>query len=71
VHNQNLPWVDTEFSQCQGGDLTGVSQAISLFNANNAAGWGYFCYDSIASSQSSWNVNNPANTASILPILFP
>jgi aryl-phospho-beta-D-glucosidase BglC (GH1 family) len=71
VHSQNLPWVDTEFGHCQGGDLTGVSQAISLFNGNNAAGWGYFCYSSTASSQSSWNVNNPVSAASILPTLFP
>ena len=68
IHSQNLPWIDTEISTL-GGTYSGLSYAFSLLSQYNVTGWGYFCYDSKASQESNWNVNNPNNSASILPIL--
>jgi hypothetical protein len=76
IHSQNLPWIDTEYSTAGNNDqsppgYTGVSNAISLMTQYNAVGWGYFCYDSSSSKEGNWNINNPTNSASLLPLLQP
>jgi hypothetical protein len=76
IHGQNLPWIDTEFGTAVNNaqsppGYTGVSNAVSLMAQYNAVGWGYFCYDSSPYKEGNWNINNPTNAASLLPILQP
>jgi hypothetical protein len=69
IHNIGLPWIDTEFSTALGGTYTNLGYAISYYTQYNVAGWGYFCYDSQSSAEGNYNIKNPTNAASILPIL--
>ena len=74
IHNAGYPWIDTEFSTAVNNaqsppGYTGLSYAVSLMAQYNIAGWAYFCYDSGSNQESTWNINNPINTASILSAL--
>ena len=69
IHSQNLPWIDTEFSTAVGGTYSSLDYAVSLLAQYNSTGWGYFCYDSSSTAEGNYNINNPSNAASILPIL--
>jgi hypothetical protein len=72
IHNAGFPWMDTEHSTALGGTFTpNLAYALSLFNTYNAVGWGYFCYDSNANTERTYNVNNPTDGPQILAVLQP
>jgi hypothetical protein len=69
IHNVGLPWMDTEWSTAIRGSYSMVDYSLQLYAQYNAAGFGYFCYDSGASAQGNWNIHNPTNAAQLVPIL--
>jgi len=71
IHNQGYPWMDTEYSHCLGGGLTGLQQGTGIIVKYNAVGWGYFDFESSNNAQNGANVNNPSYRTGILNILQP
>ena len=73
IHNAGYPWLDTEFSSAIGGGygIPGLTYAMQLYVTYGAAGWAYFAYDSGATTFSNFNINNPANSATILSVIQP
>jgi hypothetical protein len=69
IHDAGYPWIDTEFSTAMGGTYDTLQTATTLMADRNVSGWMYYCYDSNAAHEGNWNINNPSNSASLLPIL--
>jgi hypothetical protein len=68
----NCPWMDTEFSQAEGGTQSSLNAACNAMKSNGIAGWGYFAYDQVGGSDYGYNYCiNGAYSSSLLAILQP